>query len=79
LKHFVMLSSIMEDGTVPDPRRSPTPAELLPDPPAIRARLSDLAAEAELLRALLRLLERRECGRRLMRRRAADRREVERD
>jgi hypothetical protein len=43
--------------------------DALPDPPAIRARLSDLAAEADLLRALLRLLERRECGRRLLRRR----------
>jgi hypothetical protein len=42
----------------------------IPDPPAIRARLSDLAAEADLLRALLRLLEQRECGRHLMRCRA---------
>ncbi len=39
----------------------------LPDPPAIRARLSDLAAEANLLRSLLRLLEDRECGRHLIR------------
>jgi hypothetical protein len=45
--------------------------DALPDPPVIRARLSDLAAEADLLRALLRLLEQRECGRRLMRRRKA--------
>jgi hypothetical protein len=43
--------------------------DALPDPPVIRARLSDLAAEADLLRALLRLLEQRECGRRLLRRR----------
>jgi hypothetical protein len=50
---------------------------VLPAPPAIRARLSDLAAEADLLRALLRLLERRECGRHLMRRRQT-RREVSR-
>jgi hypothetical protein len=49
--------------------------DALPDPPAIRARLSDLASEADLLRALLRLLERRECGRRLLRRRhSTDRR-----
>jgi hypothetical protein len=51
---------------------SPPPATLLdrlPEPPAIRARLSDLAAEADLLRALLRLLEQRECGRHLLRRR----------
>ena len=49
----------------------PTVIDTLPDPPAIRARLSELAAEADLLRALLRLLERRECGRHLMRRRQA--------
>jgi hypothetical protein len=41
----------------------------LPDPPVIRARLSDLAAEADLLRALLRLWESRECGRTILRRR----------
>jgi hypothetical protein len=52
------------------PELTPTPIlDALPDPPRIRARLSDLAAEADLLRALLRLLERRECGRRLLRRR----------
>jgi hypothetical protein len=50
--------------------------ETLPDPPAIRSRLSDLTAEADLLRALLRLLEHRECGRRVLRRRAVDRQEV---
>jgi hypothetical protein len=44
-------------------------ADTLPDPQHIRARLSDLAAEADLLRALLRLLEQREWGRRVMRRR----------
>jgi hypothetical protein len=49
--------------------------DALPDPPAIRARLSDLAAEADFLRALLRLLEQRECGRHLLQRRRA-RREV---
>jgi hypothetical protein len=43
--------------------------ESLPDPTTIRARLSDLAAETELLRALLRLWEHRECGRRVLRRR----------
>jgi hypothetical protein len=42
--------------------------DTIPDPPAIRSRLSELAAEADLLRALLRLLERRECGRYLLRR-----------
>ena len=36
--------------------------DTLPDPKTIRARLSDLAAERELLRGLLRLLETRECG-----------------
>jgi hypothetical protein len=49
----------------------------LPDPPTIRARLSDLAAERELLRGLLRLLEKRECGRHLLRERR-ERREVSR-
>lgn len=43
--------------------------DTLPDPPTIRARLTELAAEAELLRALLRLWEHRECGRELLRRR----------
>jgi hypothetical protein len=42
--------------------------EKLPDPHLIRSRLTDLAAEADLLRALLRLLEQRECGRWLLRR-----------
>jgi hypothetical protein len=42
---------------------------LIPDPKAIRSRLSDLATEADFLRALLRLLERRECGRWALRRR----------
>ena len=46
-----------------------TPIDLLPDPPTIRARLSDLVVEADMLRALLRLWERRECGRRMLRRR----------
>jgi hypothetical protein len=41
--------------------------EKLPEPQMIRSRLSDLAAEADFLRALLRLFERRECGRRLLR------------
>jgi hypothetical protein len=53
--------------------------ELLPGPTTIRARLSDLAAEAELLRALLRLWERRECGRRVLRRRRISRQGVARD
>jgi hypothetical protein len=60
------------------PDQTPTPLDGLPDPPAIRARLTDLAAEADLLRALLRLVERRECGRRLMRLRVRDGREVSR-
>jgi hypothetical protein len=47
----------------------------IPDPPTIRGRLSELAAEADLLRALLRLWERRECGRRLLRQRR-ERKEV---
>jgi hypothetical protein len=50
---------------------TPVPAPVLdrlPDPDTIRARLSDLAAEADMLRALLRLWERRECGRRVRRR-----------
>ena len=47
----------------------PSPLDSIPEPQAIRARLTDLVAEAEMLRALLRLLERRECGRRLIRRR----------
>jgi hypothetical protein len=51
--------------------------ERLPEPEQIRARLSELAAESDLLRAMLRLLERRECGRRVMRsRRQARGREV---
>jgi hypothetical protein len=41
--------------------------DTLPNPQTIRARLTDLAAERELLRALLRLLEKRECGRHLLR------------
>jgi hypothetical protein len=62
---------------MPDLIRPPSITDALPEPPAIRARLSDLMAEADLLRALLRLLEQRECGRRLMRqRRAAERQEV---
>jgi hypothetical protein len=63
---------------MPDLTGPPSITEALPDPPVIRARLSDLAAEADLLRALLRLLEQRECGRRVLRRRAADRQEVRR-
>ena len=58
---------------------TPTPIlDVLPTPSIIRERLSDLAAEADLLRALLRLLEHRECGQQLMRRRKA-RQEVARD
>jgi hypothetical protein len=53
---------------MPESAAPPTITDYIPDPQHIRARLSDLAAEADLLRALLRLLERRECGRRLMRR-----------
>jgi hypothetical protein len=57
---------------VPDLTATPSPIiESLPDPPTIRRRLSDLAAETDLLRALLRLLEHRECGRHLRRRRTA--------
>jgi hypothetical protein len=51
------------------PDSIPSPLRDLPDPQHIRRRLSDLADEADLLCALLRLLERRECGRRLLRRR----------
>jgi hypothetical protein len=62
---------------MPDLTYPPSIADALPDPRAIRARLSDLAAEADVLRALLRLLEQRECGRRLLRRRrAVDRQEM---
>jgi hypothetical protein len=62
---------------MPDQTRAPSLTDILPDPPAIRARLADLAAEADLLRALLRLLEHRECGRHLLRRRrSAGRQEV---
>jgi hypothetical protein len=43
--------------------------DLIPDPKVIRRRLSDLAAEADFLRALLHLLERRECGRWALQRR----------
>jgi hypothetical protein len=58
---------------------TPTPIlDALPDPCMIRGRLSDLAAEADLLRALLRLMERRECGRRLLRRQR-ERQEVRRE
>jgi hypothetical protein len=61
---------------MPDPLPAPI-LDCLPDPPTIRARLTDLTAEADLLRALLRLLERRECGRHLLRRRRpAERTEV---
>jgi hypothetical protein len=49
--------------------RPPGPVDLLPDPRVIRARLSELASEADLLRALLRLMEQRVCGREVMRRR----------
>jgi hypothetical protein len=41
----------------------------LPDPPIIRERLSEIAEEADLLRALLHILQHRECGRRVLRRR----------
>jgi hypothetical protein len=51
---------------MPDPSSI---TDAIPDPTIIRTRLSDLVAEVDLLRALLRLLERRECGRHLMRRR----------
>jgi hypothetical protein len=61
---------------MPEPKLSSTIDDSLPDPPTIRARLSDLAAEANLLRALLRLLECRECGRHVMRRRRAERLEA---
>jgi len=61
---------------MPDLTHPSSITDALPDPPVIRARLSDLAAEADLLRSLLRLLERRECGRHLLRRRAAERKGV---
>jgi hypothetical protein len=62
---------------VSDPIPSASLTDSIPDPPTIRTRLRDLAAEANFLRALLRLLEHRECGRRvLQRRRIADRREA---
>jgi hypothetical protein len=64
----------LPDGGLAVPDQTPI-LDRIPDPHTIRGRLSDLAAEADLLRALLRLLERRECGRHLMRRRQA-RREV---
>jgi hypothetical protein len=48
---------------------TPPLIDAIPDPQSIRARLTDLAVERDLLRSLLRLLEQRECGRRLMRRR----------
>jgi hypothetical protein len=54
---------------MPDTTAPATLIDRIPDPQHIRARLTDLAAEADLLRALLRLLERRECGRRMLRRR----------
>jgi hypothetical protein len=63
---------------VTDQSRPTATLDTIPDPQAIRARLSDLAAETDLLRALLRLLERRDCGRHFMRRRAVERREVAR-
>jgi hypothetical protein len=43
--------------------------DVLPEPAVIRSRLSDLVAETDLLRALLRLLEQRECGKHILRRR----------
>jgi hypothetical protein len=46
--------------------------EKLPEPQLIRSRLSELAAEANFLRALLRLFEERECGRRLLRQQRKD-------
>jgi hypothetical protein len=47
---------------------SATVTDLIPRPNHIRARLSELAAEADLLRGVLRLWEHRECGRALLRR-----------
>jgi hypothetical protein len=63
---------------MPVPLTSIPLLDTLPDPPAIRARLSDLSVEADLLRALLRLLEQRECGRQMLRRRHS-RQEVSHD
>jgi hypothetical protein len=61
-------------------RTPPLPIlDALPGPGAIRERLSELASEADLLRGLLRLLEKRECGRYFLRkRRAAGRKEAAR-
>jgi hypothetical protein len=61
---------------MPDFTGPPPITDALPEPAAIRARLSDLAAETDLLRALLRLLEQRHCGRRVLRRRATGRKGV---
>jgi hypothetical protein len=47
----------------------PTPLDSIPDPRTIRARLGEMHAEREMLRALLRLWEQRQCGRELLRRR----------
>jgi hypothetical protein len=46
-----------------------TVADRIPDPGQIRARLTELTTEANFLRCLLRLLQQRECGRRILRRR----------
>jgi hypothetical protein len=46
------------------------PVATLPEPSRIRSRLTELATEANFLRALLRLLEQSRSGRRLLQRRA---------
>jgi hypothetical protein len=46
------------------------PALVIPEPARIRSRLSDLATEANFLRALLRLLEKTRSGQHLLRRRS---------
>jgi hypothetical protein len=49
--------------------KTPSPVETIPEPAHIRSRLTELAAEANFLRALLRLVENTRSGQRLLRRR----------
>ncbi len=48
----------------------------VPNPEQIRERLSDITAEADFLRGLLRLYEGRECGRRVLQQRCRKREAV---
>jgi hypothetical protein len=43
------------------------PVEAMPEPSKIRSRLTELATEANFLRSLLRLLEKNQSGKRLLR------------